>query len=292
MSTRVALHTQERLQLEKEIEAAEAKKLWENQAPERAQVARALAQAKRDLRKRLLMDVNESIEDFQFPKYDGRFDAAEAGVVTKAIRDAWAEFISNHSELSSEDQTGVTMLLGLFGTKPDLAKSETFELALQYINTRLAALDPQPTANVSVPTESEPEPAPLKGRAREQWEKEQYTQQIVEEVFSSPIWSEFAQGLADGAGKRFSYDAQIQFFHYFSCNTRRYGVMTVQSLRKAAKDYWQDIGELTPFEQADIAETRVFEQAPTANDALRQLGIRKENHGADPSLTGYRALRV
>src|ERR1039458_5493824 len=186
MSTRAAEFTRQRIELEREIDAQEAAKKYEAGAPARALKAQEVTEAKRQLRKALLIDISESIADFTYTKYDGRFDAATPGVVTKVIQDAWATFTAEHPELTKTELGGITMFLGLYGSDPDLSKPEVFEQALAYIDTRLAALDPQEPAPASIPDATDStetvNPFPPHSRAADQWDRGQYEKALIPEI--------------------------------------------------------------------------------------------------------------
>ncbi len=254
-------------EIERQDKIAAEKKLYEAAAPERAQVARDLAAAKRDLRKRLLMDANESA-DFQYTKYDGRFDTASPGVVTKAIQDAWTTFTAEHPELTKTELHGVTMFLGLFGTSPDLAKPEVFEQALTYLDARLSALDPQevpaPSEIVEDPsTESVTSLNPFKmgSREYEAFEKQQYQRDLLTETLLSPLFSDTTQEIVDSTGKKIAGPHLIQFRKWLDepAQKRRFSPLTRGEIRFAFCEFFSTEEFLTDSERSELDRRRTVD---------------------------------
>jgi hypothetical protein len=275
-------------EIEREMAAEALRREYDQQAPERAAVGTALAAAQRDLRKRLLTDPREST-DFQYTEYAGQYDNSEAGVVTAAIKSAWQEFLAAYP-LTEVQQHQLTMFCGLHGDKPDFSKAEVFSQAWDYLCNRLAQFDPQePTLSVSVPPEQEPQepeeprnPHPLHSRAAERWEREQYENSLTMEIHSNAVFAEACQSIADTSNREFKFSDQQTLFRHFATNSRKYGVMTIASIRRAAIDLYgaEQVG-LLPEEQETAELNRVFSQG-TARESLEALHIPLVSMGAVP----------
>lgn len=279
MSTRAKGFLAQIAEIEKQDAADKARREWEAAAPERAQIARDLAAAKRDLRKRLLMDVNESA-DFQYTKYDGRLDTASPGVVTKAIQDAWATFIAEHPELSKEDRKAVTMFLSLFGTAPDLAKPEVFEQALDYIRTRLSALDPQEVApapeSITEDIAESACPFPPNSRAAERWQREQYEKEFLQETLGNELLSNTLWEIVNQSGLALSTADQQKFLQWLSlpAQRRRYK-FTREEIRLGFAEFFDNSSFLTEQELARVKEYRAIDSM-TSDDVKRAVGYRND----------------
>ncbi len=102
---------------------------------------------------------------------------------------------------------------------------------------------------------------------------------LEREIFLSETWRTAMQSIVDSSGLTMGFEAQKSLFKYFSENTRRYGKMSVQSIRKAARHFWSDgqVG-LLPEEQAEKAENAIWDSNLPATEARRALGIPIESN--------------
>jgi hypothetical protein len=281
-SSRIAKSRAERIALENELNATAAKKLYDSKTGEREQAARELVEAKRELRKRLLTDVAESIADFSYTKYDGHMNTNTPEQIVAAIKSAWAEFTGNHPELSSQELAGVRMLLQKYNNDPDASKPEVYEQALSYINTRLAALDHMldrdivgTHESVSVPQAdgfSEADPlAGLVGREREAKERELYRNEVLAETLNNGVYAKTLDEIATDTGRTIRGDDVKKFRH--SLDGRKNFSMDRESIRFAFAQFFDAYEILSDSERAEIDRSRVIEACSSA-DIRRATGNR------------------
>jgi len=187
---------------------------------------------------------------------------------------------------------GVTLLLGQYGADPDIAKPEVFEQALSYINTRLAALDPQPEPVSVLPAEPTEEvcPFPANSRGREAWDRKKYAKDLLNETLGNDLFSNTVQEMVTQSGLSMSGDVQFRFRKWLDSpeSRRRFGAtLTRESIRLGAASFFADQSFLTDAELAWIDGNRAIESM-TSEQVKLDVGFRNDY---SPEGRGYRAGR-
>jgi hypothetical protein len=269
-SWRLEQSRKERLALEQSLEDAAAKRLYDQLAPQREAERQRQEHERRELKRRLLLDADES-QDFTYTKYDGRFNGDHAAV-TAGIQNAWKAFLELH-DLDKSVQQMVTMLLQLHPLA-DITRVEVFEGALSYLESRLCPAEPaQLVTPVTTPNADEVTGTYADGTP---------VSELDMETVGNPIFSAACQSICDTSGKPMSGLESKRLYRHFAENSgnsgRRYGRLSVATVRRAARDLWGDesVG-LTPEEQRQEEENRIWENLP-ATEARRALRIPLESN--------------
>jgi hypothetical protein len=216
--------------------------------------------ATRALRTRLC---TQPSEDFGWKKYAGN-DSPEQ--IQRKVLAAEAE----HTKSSRLPEGDRKVLIAFAQANWNLGYDLTDPSIWSCMFAKLCELLEPKKVPVQVST---PAPAPEPEKSLEE--------QVIFEMLSSELWSRFAQSLADGAQKVLDTATQTAFLKWLMPRSRQYQPFSVKSLRKAAKAYFGDIGELSEQEKADISLHQAFETpGTTARQSLEIVGVNLVNDGA------------
>ena len=272
-SGRSAESRRERERIEAELKSAEAKRIYDAGAPERQRIEQAREHERRQLKRRLLLDKNES-SDFQYVKYDGHMGDATAEQVTAAIRNAWTRFLELH-DLDREVQSMVTMFLQLHSPHPDLTKVETFEKALAYLESRLCPA-PAPVAPVTAPVDEAAEVAevnPFKPgtEAYMKWDREYYRKSVLTEKILGDEYRSALATIQNDSGKTLSGENSTRFLSWLTAAPQRRRFPTMDYFRLAFCEFFNAPETLTDADKELMAYNRRV-NSMTSDDLKRAVG--------------------
>lgn len=228
-------------EIQNNIDAATKTKLWAEGAPARARKAQADAAARRELRKRLILDPAASA-DFIAPLYDGRFNSPAE--VAAAIQSAYTEFLAAHN-LDDQAITFVQEFLTNHKSA-DISRVEVWNAALDYLEARMAAPHSVgvPVSRVEHQVEQvEPEVAPevddplagLTGRERENREREIYRQAVLTETLLNGVFADTLRELVEVTGLTMPGKVSLGFRQYLEAHKIP---LTREEIRIAAATYF------------------------------------------------------
>lgn len=278
-SDRTREFTRQRLEIEREIQQAEARRRYELDRPAREAAEQQAEHERRELKKRLLIDPFES-HDFHPQTYDARF--LDAAAITAAIQSAWDEFNQNH-ELDQQGKTTLTMFLQLH-PDADITRTEVWEQALQYLENRLYPPVEVPPATVTKPTPEADPLVGLSGRARENKERELYRHSVLSETLANGVFSDTLQEMVDATGLCMPTRASLGFRQYMEA---RKIPMTREEIRIAAATYFDETSFLTAEEKDKISYRKRVSDC-SSEDIKRAVG---SANTYDPTGRGYRVGR-
>jgi hypothetical protein len=275
-------------EIEADIARNEAKKKFEADRPAREAATQQAEHERRELKRRLLLDANES-QDFQPKKYDGRFPDALS--VEKAIRESWAAFLENH-DLDKTAQNTVTLFLQLH-PDADVTLPSTFEAALAYLESKLCPAEAPATVSVQTTpvasTSKFPQQETLiaglqkeldalpvgNSRARESLSRRIYQEELRLEVLAGDEYQEILSSIQNDSGKVLSGENSMKFLSWLSMPAQKRRFKSKLDVKFAFVEFFNAPEILTDSEREEL-QYRATVNGMSSDDVKRAVGFRND----------------